>query len=264
MNNIGILKGKKILISGISNNLSIAFGIAKVMYSHGAQLAFTCKNNKLKRRILSFSSELGSDIVIPCDVIDDRNIKRLFFELSDIWKTFDGFIHSIAFASKYSLSGNYINTTTRDIFQTAHNISSYSFLAMCRECKKMLNKNASLVTLSYLGAQRVVPNYNVMGLAKASLESNVRYMANSLGSDNIRVNAISAGPIKTVSSFSIKKFKKILNVYHSMAPIRRSITSEDIGNTASFLCSNLSNGITGQIIYVDGGFNITSMNILND
>lgn len=264
MKNREMLKGKKILITGISNKFSIAFGIAKVMYSHGAELAFTCRDYRSKKRILSFSSELGSNIVIPCNVVSDKNIKNLFFKLSDIWKKFDGFVHSIAFASTCNLSGNYIDTITKSIFQKSHNISSYSFVAMTRECKKMLNKNSSLVTLSYLGSQRVVPYYNVMGLAKASLESNVRYMANTLGPDNIRVNAISSGPIKTVSSFGIKKFKKIFKMYSSMAPIRRSITSQDIGNTASFLCSDLSSGITGQTIYVDGGFNITSMNILDD
>ncbi|CAL4042918.1 Enoyl-[acyl-carrier-protein] reductase [NADH] FabI [Buchnera aphidicola (Pemphigus populi)] len=256
-----MLKGKKILITGISNKFSIAFGIAKVMYAHGAELAFTCRDNQSKKKILSFASELGSNIVVICNVTKDKNIKNLFAQLFNIWGTFDGFVHSIAFASKINLSGNYVNTITKSIFETAHNISSYSFVAMARECKDILNKNSSLVTLSYLGSQRVVPYYNVMGLAKASLESNMRYMANALGSNDIRVNAISSAPIKTVSACGIKKFKKILNIYPSMAPIRKPITSKDIGNTASFLCSDLSRGITGQIIYVDGGFNITSMNL---
>ncbi|WP_343377785.1 SDR family oxidoreductase [Buchnera aphidicola (Formosaphis micheliae)] len=261
MYNQGILKGKRILITGISSKSSIAFGIAKAMYQQGANLAFSCKTNKLKNKISLFSSELGSSIVIPCDVDKDQDIKDLFKKLSNIWINFDGFVHSIAYAEKCNLHGDFIDTISKDIFQTAHNISSYSFIAMAKECKKMLNKNASLVTLTYEGSQKVIPYYNIMGLAKASLEANVRYMAYTLGENMIRVNAISAGPISTTSSYSIKDFKKIFNFSKLIAPMRKLVTSKEIGNTAAFLCSDLSKGITGQVIYVDGGVNISKINI---
>ncbi|HMI77107.1 MAG TPA: SDR family oxidoreductase [Buchnera sp. (in: enterobacteria)] len=251
-----LLKGKKILITGITNKLSIGFGIAKSMYEHGAELALTCQNDKLKKRILLFSEEIGTKIVITCDVTDDMNIVKLFKELSGIWDKFDGLVHAIAFSLKSHLSGNYIETITKEGFRIAHDVSSYSFVAMVRECMNILNENSSLITLSYLGSKRAIPNYNVMGLAKASLESNVRYMANSLGAKLIRVNGISSGPIKTASSLGIKNFKQYLNNFLSIAPIKKMITTRNIGNVATFLSSNLSIGITGQIIYVDNGFNI--------
>lgn len=251
-----LLTGKKILITGISNKFSLGFGIAKSMYENGAELILSCKNNKFKKKILSFSSEVGTEIVIPCDVTKDVNIIKLFKEISNIWDKFDGFVHSIAFALKSNLSGNYIENITKEGFCIAHNISSYSFVAMARECMKLLKENSSLITLSHLGAQRAIPNYNVMGLSKASLESNVRYMANNLGSKFIRVNGISSGPIKTNSSLGVKDFKKYLNNFLSIAPMKKVITTRNIGNVATFLSSNLSIGITGQIIYVDNGFNI--------
>ncbi len=250
---MGFLNCKRILITGVSSKRSIAYGIAQAMYREGAELAFSYHNNK---HISLLAADFNSNIVIPCDVSDDNNIKSLFSNLSKIWKTFDGFVHSIAFTYSDQLKGDYIDVVSKKGFSIAHEISVYSFLSMAKISKSMLNKNSSLVTLTYLGAERVIPNYNVMGVAKASLEANTKYLANSLGPKGIRVNAISSGPIKTLASSSIKNFKKILNDSKKYTPIRRLITIEDIGNVAAFLCSDLSSGITGEIIHVDGGFNI--------
>ncbi|XBC40977.1 MAG: enoyl-ACP reductase [Buchnera aphidicola (Nurudea yanoniella)] len=257
---MGFMKGKKILITGIANRNSIAFGIAKAMISQNATLAFAYHVNKVKEKVYSLSRELGVKIVFPCDVSNDKSIKQLFLNISKEWKKFDGFVHSISFAPKNQMSGDYIRNITRNDFLKVHDISSYSFVGMAKECRFMLKEHSSILTLSYIGSERVVPNYNIMGIAKASLECNVRYMANSMGIDNIRVNAISSAPIRTVSSYGIKNFRKILNYSNVIAPYKAKVTIEDIGNTAAFLCSNLSKGITGQVIYVDGGFNITSMN----
>ncbi|CAL4321655.1 Enoyl-[acyl-carrier-protein] reductase [NADH] FabI [Buchnera aphidicola (Eriosoma lanigerum)] len=254
-----LLAGKKILITGVSNKFSIAFGIAESMYQHGAELAFTYFNERLKKRIQSFAKFFNSHICLPCDVTHDSNITKLFLQLSKYWKTFDGFVHCIAFAKSEQFKDDYLKSISKDDFQEVHNIASYSFVSMAQKSKNMLNKNASLLTLSYLGALRVVPYYNIMGVAKASLESNVRYIAYSMGKQEIRVNAISSGPVKTSSSHVIKNFHQILKKYCKNSPIRQPITIQNIGNTAVFLCSNLSIGITGQIIYVDNGFNITAI-----
>lgn len=257
---MGCLDNKRILVTGIANNRSISYGIAKILYKEGADLAFTYHTDKLQSRVHTISKQFDCDnqIVLPCDVSDDHSIAELFVELKKNWDTFDGFIHSIAFAPKEELQGDYVNNVTRIGFDIAHTVSSYSFVAMAKACRSMLNKNSSLITLTYLGSTRVIPNYNIMGVAKASLESNVRYMAYAMGSDNIRVNAISSGPIRTLASSGITNFKKMLCCYQQQAPIRRNITTEEIGNVAAFLCSDLSSGITGEIIYVDGGFNIVS------
>ncbi|CUX95972.1 Enoyl-[acyl-carrier-protein] reductase [NADH] FabI [Candidatus Gullanella endobia] len=257
---MGFLIGKRILITGIASNRSIAYGIAQVMHHEGADLAFSYQNSKLKERVEGFAADFNSSIAFPCDVADDDSIDRFFNHLVDLWPTFDGFVHSIAYAPIDQLNGDYINAVTREGFTIAHEISSYSFVAMAKACRTILNPKAALVTLSYLGAERAIPNYNVMGLAKASLEANTRYMANAMGPYGVRVNAISAGPIRTLAASGIKNFKKMLSCCVSMMPIRRMVTIEDIGNTAAFLCSNLSAGITGEIIHVDGGFNITAMN----
>ncbi|MFT8229745.1 MAG: enoyl-ACP reductase [Enterobacterales bacterium] len=251
-----ILKGKKILISGLLNHNSIAYGIAKSLLFHGAELALTYKNNKLKPRIEKYASILNTNIFIKCDVSKDHDINKLFNTLSNKWNVFDGFIHSIAYAPKDQLNGNYLNVITKSGFNIAHNISSYSFVAMAKASKHMLRKNSSLITISYIGSKKAIPNYNVMGLAKASLESNTRYMAYALGSSGIRVNTISSGPIKTISSYNIKNFRKIQKSFKCHVPIKRLVTIEDIGNTAAFLCSNMSSGITGEVIHVDGGFHI--------
>lgn len=255
---MALLKNKKILITGIANHRSIAYGIARVLYREGAELAFTYYTEKLKSRVYNISKEFNSDIVLPCDVSIDTSIKELFIELKKRWLTFDGFVHAIAFAPTEQLQGDYVHSITRKGFELAHVISSYSFVGMAKECRDMLNDHASLVTLTYLGAVSVVPNYNVMGLAKASLEANTRYMANALGPEGIRVNAISSGPIRTLASAGINNFKKMLLHCQKWAPMRRNVSIEEVGNVAAFLCSDLSSGITGAVIYVDGGCNIVS------
>ncbi|MXP50951.1 SDR family oxidoreductase [Pantoea sp. SoEX] len=260
---MGFLNGKRILISGIISKLSIAYGIAQAMYKQNAELAFTYQDDRSKYRIEEFAKNFNTKIILPCDVSDDKNIKLLFISLSKHWKNFDGLVHSIGFAPTNQLSGNYIDTVNYEGFKIAHKISSYSFVSMVKECRMMLNPNAALLTLSYLGSKRAIVNYNIMGPAKASLEANVRYIANALGPEGeIRVNAISAGPVRTLASSGIKNFRKILEYYKKVSPIRRTVTIEEIGNTAAFLCSDLASGITGQIIYVDGGFNISNMNEL--
>lgn len=255
---MALLDNKRILITGIANHRSIAYGIAQVLYREGAELAFTYYTDKLKSRVYSISKEFNSDIILPCDMSSDASITELFVELKKIWLTFDGFIHAVAFAPTEQLKGDYVNSVTRKGFELAHVISSYSFVGMAKESRNMLNQNACLVTLTYLGSVSVIPNYNIMGLAKASLEANTRYMANSMGPDGIRVNAISSGPIRTLASSGIANFKKMLLHCQKQAPIRRNVSVEEIGNVAAFLCSNLSSGITGEVIYVDGGFNIVS------
>ncbi|WWO99473.1 MAG: SDR family oxidoreductase [Candidatus Dasytiphilus stammeri] len=257
---MGLLSGKRILITGIANQQSIAFGIAKTMYYQGAELAFTYQNSRIKNKVEKIANQLGSTIFLPCNVAQDQEIEHLFNILKKFWTKFDGLIHSIGYAPRDQLKGDYINTITRDAFKIAHDISSYSFVALAKACRRMLTKNAALLTLSYLGSERVIPNYNVMGLAKASLEANVRYMANSLGPDGVRVNAISSGPIRTLAASGIKNFRKILSACEFRTPLRRGITIEDIGNAAVFLCSNLAAGITGEILHVDGGFNICALN----
>lgn len=259
---MGFMKNKRILITGLASKLSIAYGIAQAMYKQGAKLAFTYHNDKLKSRVVSIAGSFESIIVIPCDVASDASVTTLFAQLGKIWPKFDGFVHSIAYAPVEQLRGDYINVVTRDGFKVAHDISSYSFVALAKSCRTMLNPKSTLLTISYLGAKRAIPNYNIMGLAKASLEANVRYMANTLGPSDIRVNGISAGPIKTLAASGIKDFRKMLSYFESVAPIRRSITTADIGNCAAFLCSNLSAGITGEILHVDGGFSIAAMNEL--
>ncbi|WP_213992340.1 enoyl-ACP reductase FabI [Sodalis sp. dw_96] len=259
---MGFLTGKRILVTGVASTRSIAFGIAQAMHREGAELAFTYQNDKLKSRVEEFAGELGSSIVLPCDVAEDASIEAMYAELAKVWPNYDGFVHAVAFAPGDQLDGDYVNAVTREGFAIAHDISSYSFVAMAKAGRHMLNPNSALVTLTYLGAERAIPNYNVMGLAKASLEANTRYMANAMGPQGIRVNAISAGPIRTLAASGIKNFKKMLSYCESVTPLRRVVTIEDVGNTAAFLCSDLASGITGEVIHVDGGFNIASMNDL--
>ncbi|SNC58760.1 enoyl-ACP reductase FabI [Sodalis endosymbiont of Henestaris halophilus] len=257
---MSFLTGKCILVTGIASNRSIAYGIAQALHREGAELALTYQNDKLKPRVEKFANEFNSSIVLPCDVKEDTSIEAMFNILADIWPKFDGFVHAIAYAPREQLNGDYVNTVTREGFAIAHDISAYSFVAMAKVCRPMLNSNSSLVTLTYLGAERAIPNYNVMGLAKACLEANTRYMANAMGPQNVRVNAISAGPIRTLAASGIANFKNMLSSCESVSPIRRAVTIEDVGNTAAFLCSNLSAGITGEVIHVDGGFNIVAIN----
>ncbi|BBI01220.1 enoyl-[acyl-carrier-protein] reductase [NADH] [Buchnera aphidicola (Nipponaphis monzeni)] len=253
---MGFLKNKRFLITGITNEQSIAFGIAKSMYLQEAELAFTYKNLRLKSIVTKYAKMFNSKIVIPCNVIDDKNVINLFDKLSNYWEKFDGFVHSIAFVYPKQLQGNYIDLIDRKAFTIAHEINSYSFVAMVKNCKHMLNKNSSIITLSYIGSKKIVPNYNIMGIAKASLECNMRYVAYSLRNNQIRVNAISVGPIKTLASSFIKDFTKIKNASQIKSLIKRNVTIFEIGNIAAFLCSNLSSAISGQVIYADGGSSV--------
>lgn len=256
---MGFLTGKRLLITGVASKLSIAYGIAQAMHKQGAELAFTYQNDKLKSRVEEFASELNSDIVMPCDVAEDESISTLFSLLSDVWPTYDGFVHSIGFAPAEQLEGDYVDAVTREGFKISHDISAYSFVAMAKASRAMLNPHSALLTLTYLGAERAIPNYNVMGLAKASLEANVRYMANAMGPQTIRVNAISAGPIRTLAASGIKNFRRMLAICEASTPLRRTVTIEDVGNSAAFLCSDLSAGITGEILHVDGGFSTATL-----
>ena len=261
---MGFLQGKRALIVGLASTRSIAWGIAQAMRQQGAELAFTYQNDKLKGRVEKMATELGSDIVLPCDVSSDEQIEAVFTELGKSWDGLDSIVHSVAFAPKEELEGAYLDSVTRAGFNMAHEISSYSFTALAKAGRSMMEgRNGSLLTLSYLGAVRAMPNYNVMGLAKASLEANVRYMAQNLGPEGIRVNGISAGPIKTLAAAGISSFRKMLDEVEKTAPLRRNVTIEDVGNAAAFLCSDLANGITGEITYVDSGYNTIGMRPLD-
>lgn len=256
---MGFLAGKRILITGLISNRSIAYGIAQACKREGAELAFTYQGEKIKDRVTEFAKEFGSELVMSCDVASDDEITQLFSDLGRHWDGLDGIVHAIAFVPKEALAGDYLDSVTRENFRIAHDISSYSFAALAKAGLPMMQgRRAALLTLSYLGAIRTLPHYNVMGLAKASLESNVYYMAQSLGPKGIRVNAVSAGPIKTLAASGISDFGKILKYVERNSPLRRNVTIEDVGNTAAFLLSDLANGITGEITYVDAGFNTTA------
>jgi enoyl-[acyl-carrier protein] reductase I len=257
-NVMGFLDNKKILITGLLSNRSIAYGIAKAMHREGAQLAFSFQGERIKDRVVELAAEFGSRLVLPCDVASDSEIDALFAELTRHWDGLDGIVHSIAYAPREALAGDYLDSVSREAFRIAHDISSYSFAALAKAGLPMMQgRKAALLTLTYLGAVRSFPNYNVMGLAKASLEANVRYMAQSLGPKGIRVNAISAGPIKTLAAAGINSFGKLLAHAEKQSPLRRNVTTEEVGNVAAFLCSDLASGITGEISYVDAGFNTT-------
>ena len=255
------LENKKILVAGLANKHSIAAGIARSMTEQGARLAFTYQSERLKRNVEKIAHELGHDVLIECDVSSDKSIHSMYQELNKTWESFDGLVHSIGFAPANELDGNFVDVATRKGFQIAHDISSFSFTALAKGAKPFLNKNSALLTLTYLGAMQSLPNYNVMGLAKASLEANVRFMASSLGKDEIRVNGISAGPIKTLAASGVKNFRKMLLSYAKRAPLGRTVTTDEVGNVAAFLCSDLASGITGEITYVDGGFNTSALSI---
>lgn len=248
------LSGKRILITGLLSNRSIAYGIAKACHREGAELAFTYVGERFKDRITEFAKEFNSSLIFDCDVGSDQQIRALFEDLGKAWPQFDGFVHSIGFAPREAIAGDFLEGLSREAFKIAHDISAYSFPAMAKEALPMLSPNAALLTLTYLGSMRNVPNYNTMGLAKASLEASVRYLAGSLGPKGIRVNSISAGPIKTLAASGIKGFAKILDAVEKTAPLRRNVTVDDVGNAASFLLSDLASGITAEIIYVDNGF----------
>jgi enoyl-[acyl-carrier protein] reductase I len=263
---MGFLTGKKLLITGVLSNRSIAYGIARACHAQGAELAFSYVGERFKDRITEFASEFGSRLVFDCDVGDDAQIERMFKDLSASWPTFDGFVHSIGFAPREAIAGNFLEGVTRENFRIAHDISAYSFPALAKAALPFLNDKAALLTLSYLGAIRTVPNYNTMGLAKASLEASVRYLAEAVGrlpdGRSIRVNGISAGPIKTLAASGIKDFGKLLSVIANASPIRRNVTIEDVGNVAAFLLSDLAGGVTAEITYVDGGFSQTAVALI--
>lgn len=251
------LKNKRALITGVAGNRSIAWSIAQAMRREGAEIAFSCQNEKMADRIRDLCAECDSDILIPCDVGSDEQIENLFKQLAERWKNLDILVHSLAFAPRESLAGDFTDNTSREAFNLAHEISSYSLTALARHARPLMREHGgSIITLSYLGAQKAVANYNVMGLAKASLEANVRYLAASLGPDKVRVNAISAGPIKTLAASGIKDFRKILTQVEENAPLRRNTTLEEVGNVGAFLGSELASGVTGNVIYVDSGCHI--------
>ncbi len=254
---MGFLAGKRALIVGLASNRSIAWGIAQAMQREGAELAFTYQNDKLKGRVQKMAAELGSNITLPCDVSNDDEIQAVFEELKKNWDGLEIIVHSVAFAPRTELEGDYVTNTSREGFKTAHDISSYSFLALAKAGREMMQgRKAALLSLSYLGAERAIPNYNVMGLAKASLEANVRYMAYHLGPEGIRVNSISAGPIRTLAASGIGNFRSLLDSFARNAPLRRNVTIEEVGNVAAFMCSDLASAITGEVTYVDCGYNI--------
>jgi len=252
---MALLEGKKILVTGLLSNRSIAYGIAKAARREGAELAFTYQNERFRERVTDMARELGSDIAVPCDVASDAEIAALFAGLAKHWDGLDGLVHAIAYAPREAIAGELLDGLSREAFMQAHDVSAYSFPALAKAALPMMQgRRAALVTLSYLGAVRVLPHYNTMGLAKASLEASVRYLAANLGPQGIRVNAVSAGPIKTLAASGIAGFGKILKFVAENAPLRRNVTTEDVGNAAAFLLSDLASGITGEVVYVDAGF----------
>ena len=262
---MGFLEGKKILIVGVANKYSIAAGIAESMHKQGAGIILSYQSERLKDKVMKLGNDWGCNTYIECDVASDESISKMMDIIKKEWGFLDGIVHAVGFAPANELDGNFIDASTREGFITAHDISVYSFTALAKAGKSLMNgRNASLLTLSYLGAERTLPNYNVMGVAKAALESTTRYLANSMGENGIRVNAISAGPVKTLAASGVKSFKKMLTYNASRAPLKRNISTLEVGNAAAFLCSDLASGITGEILYVDAGFNITAMGDLSE
>ncbi len=252
---MGFLDGKRILITGLLSNRSIAYGIARSAQRQGAELAFTYQNERFQERVIGMARELGSELVFPCDVSNDADIDNTVAALRGRWDGMDGLVHAIAYAPREAIAGDFLDGLSRESFRVAHDVSAYSFAALAKAFLPMMeSRRAALLTLTYLGAMRVVPNYNTMGLAKASLEASVRYLAASLGPRGVRVNGISAGPIKTLAASGISGFGKILKHVEENAPMRRNVTTDDVGNAASFLLSDLAAGVTGEILYVDSGF----------
>ena len=257
---MNLLKNKNILIVGVANKHSIAAGIAESMSENGANIALTYQNDRLKDNVLKLGKDWGVETFIPCDVASDSEITNAYSELSKKWDGIDAVIHAVGFAPREELDGDFLESTTREGFKIAHDVSSYSFIGLAKASKPLMEgRNGSLLTLSYLGSQMTLPNYNVMGLAKASLEASVRYLAVSMGKHGHRVNAISAGPIKTLAASGVKNFRKMLSYNASRTPIERNITTKEVGDAATFLSSDMASGISGEILYVDGGFNITAM-----
>ena len=258
---MGFLAGKRLLITGLLSNRSIAYGIARACRREGAELAFSYVGERFKDRITEFAREFDSSLMFDCDVADDAQIARMFDDLGAAWPSFDGFVHSIGFAPREAIAGDFLDGLSREAFRIAHDVSAYSFPAMAKAALPRLNPTAALLTLTYLGAERAVPNYNTMGLAKASLEASVRYLATCVGPKGVRVNGISAGPIKTLAASGIKGFGRMLDVVEANAPLRRNVTIDDVGNVAAFLLSDLASGVTAEITYVDGGFSQVAIGV---
>ncbi|MBS1270648.1 MAG: Enoyl-[acyl-carrier-protein] reductase [NADH] FabI [Gammaproteobacteria bacterium] len=257
---MGFLSGKRALIVGVASERSIAWGIARAMRREGAELAFTYQTDKLKSRVEKYAAGVGSGIVLPMDVAHDEQIKSAFSNLHKHWDHLHIIVHCVAYAPRDQLDGTYLDAVNREGFQAAHDISSYSFAALAKAGRPLMaGRTGALLTLSYIGAVRSMPNYNVMGVAKASLEANMRYLAQSLGPEGIRVNAVSAGPIKTLAAAGIGGFKKMLTYYEKAVPLGRGVTIEEVGNAGAFLCSDLASGVTGEVLYVDAGFNMVGM-----
>lgn len=262
---MSLLENKNVLVVGVANKHSIASGIASSMAKNGANLAFTYQNERLKNKVEMLAKDWGSEICLPCDVSKDRDISAVFKEISKNWDGIDCLVHAVGFAPSNELDGNFIDVSTREGFKIAHDVSTYSFVALAKESRDLMaGRKGSLITLSYLGSQKTLPNYNVMGMAKASLEASVRFLAVSLGKEGHRVNAISAGPIKTLAASGVKNFRKMLSYNAHRAPLGRNVSIKEVGNAATFLASDLASGITGETLYVDGGFNITAMGSLED
>ena len=262
---MGFLAGKKILITGVLSNRSIAYGVAQACRREGAELAFTYVNDELKERVVRVAAEFGTVPVLRCDVTNDEDIEALFASVASEWGALDGLLHAIAFAPREALAGDFLNGMSRSAFATAHDVSSYSLAALAKGARALMQgRRAAMVTLTYLGALRALPNYNVMGLAKASLEANVRYLAATLGPEGIRVNGISAGPIKTLAAAGIGGFSKIQRFVEKNAPLRRNVTIDEVGNVAAFLLSDLASAITGEITYVDCGFSIVAAGMMEE
>ena len=258
--NMGFLSGKRALIVGVASDRSIAWGIAQSMHREGAELAFSYVNEKFKERVQPLAESLGSKLTMQLDVTNDAEIDSAFATIKQAWGSLDIVVHAVAYAPREALTGGFVESTSREAFKVAHDISSYSLTALARAAQPLMAGRAgAIVTLSYLGAVKSIPSYNVMGLAKASLEANVRFLAADMGPNNVRVNGISAGPIKTLAAAGIPGFRKMLGRVADVAPLRRNVSLEDVGNAAAFLCSDLANGITGEILYVDGGFNTVGM-----
>jgi enoyl-[acyl-carrier protein] reductase I len=257
---MGFLDNKRALIVGVASNRSIAYGVAAAMHREGAELAFTYQGDKLKDRVTGFAAEFGSDIVLPLDVGSDEEITQTFEALGERWDGLDIIVHSVGFAPRDQLEGSYVDAVTREGFRIAHDISAYSLAALAKAGRPMMQgRNGAIVTMSYLGAVRTVPNYNVMGVAKAALEANVRYLADSMGPEGTRVNAVSAGPIRTLAASGISGFRGMLAEAEQKTPLRRNVTIDEVGNAAAFLCSDLASGITGDVLYVDSGYHILGM-----
>jgi enoyl-[acyl-carrier protein] reductase I len=257
---MGFLAGKRALIVGLASNRSIAWGIAQAMHREGATLALTYQNDKLKERVESLAPQVGASLCVPCEVSSDEEIEGAIQAVADAWGSLDILVHSVAYAPREQLEGTFIDTVTREGFRVAHEISSFSFTALAKAARPLMqSRNGAMLTMTYLGAVRSVPNYNVMGLAKASLEASVRYLADNLGPEGIRVNALSAGPIRTLAASGISDFRRLLEYSERNTPLRRNVTIEEVGNVGAFLCSDLASGVTGETVYVDGGFHVTAM-----